>query len=147
MEFQFAKRMDQFQEGIFSMLDNKKKEVEASGRKVYNLSIGTPDFQPAPHVIEALCEAAKDTENWKYALTECPALVDAVQKWYKRRYDVDLEKDQFMSVYGSQEGLTHIGLAICDPGDVVLVPNPGYPIFEMGPKLCGSKIEYYELLP
>ena len=147
MEFQFAKRMDQFQEGIFSMLDNKKKEVEASGRKVYNLSIGTPDFQPAPHVIEALCEAAKDTENWKYALTECPALVDAVQKWYKRRYDVDLEKDQFMSVYGSQEGLTHIGLAICDPGDVVLVPNPGYPIFEMGPKLCGAKIEYYELLP
>jgi len=145
MEFQFATRMNQFQEGIFTMLDNKKKEVEASGRKVYNLTIGTPDFKPAPHVIEALCEAAQNPENWKYALTECPALVDAVQKWYKRRYDVELQPDQFMSVYGSQEGLTHIGLALCDPGDVVLVPNPGYPIFEMGPKLCGAKIEYYEL--
>ena len=147
MEFQFASRMDQFQAGIFSVLDQKRREVEASGRKVYNLSIGTPDFQPAPHVMQALCDAARDPENYKYALTELPELLEAVQNWYRTCYGVELEQDEIMSVYGSQEGLTHIGLAICDPGDVVLVPNPGYPIFEMGPMLCGAKIAYYELRP
>lgn len=147
MEFQFAGRMQQFQAGIFSVLDQRRKAVEATGRKVYNLSIGTPDFQPAPHVMEALREAAADPENYKYALTELPELLEAVQNWYRSCYGVELETDQIMSVYGSQEGLTHIGLALCDPGDVVLVPNPGYPIFEMGPMLCGAKIAYYELRP
>ena len=147
MDFCFASRMDQFQTGIFTVLDNKRKEVEAAGRKVYNLSIGTPDFKPEPYVVEALREAAQNPDNWKYALTETPELIEAVKGWYLRRYGVSLERDQIMSVYGSQEGLTHIALSICDPGDVVLCPNPGYPIFEMGPALCGAKIEHYELLP
>lgn len=147
MEFQFAGRMDQFQPGIFNILNERKREMEAAGRKVYDLSIGTPDFPPAPHVMEALREAAQDPENWKYSLTECPELVEAVQNWYRTCYGVELEREEFMSVYGSQEGLTHIGLALCDPGDVVLVPNPGYPIFEMGPMLCGAEIAYYDLLP
>ena len=72
MEFHFAHRMDQFQAGIFNVLDDKKKEVEAAGRRVYNLSIGTPDFQPAPHVMAALMEAAKKPENSQYARTEKP---------------------------------------------------------------------------
>ena len=147
MEFQFAKRMEQFQPGIFNVLDEKKKEIEATGRKVYNLSIGTPDFPPAPHVMQALCEAAQKPENYKYSLTECPELVEAIQNWYADCYGVELQREEIMSVYGSQEGLTHIGLAICDPGDVVLVPNPGYPIFEIGPMLCGAEIAYYDLLP
>ena len=147
MEFHFAKRMDQFQPGIFNVLDDKKKALEAQGRKVFNLSIGTPDFPPPAHVIEALREAAADPENWKYALTECPALVAAVQGWYRDCYGVELQREEILSLYGSQEGLTHIGLAICDPGDVVLVPNPGYPIFEMGPMLCGAELAYYDLLP
>ena len=145
MEFKFASRMDQLQPGIFNVLDDKKKAMEAAGRKVYNLSVGTPDFQPAPHVMEALVEAAKDPQNYKYALSDKPELIEAVQNWYRDCYGVELAKDEIMSVYGSQEGLTHIGLALCDPGDVVLVPNPGYPIFEMGPWLCGAQIEYYEL--
>lgn len=147
MEFQFAGRMQQFQPGIFNILDDKRKEIEAAGRKVYNMSIGTPDFPPAPHVMQALCDAAKDPKNYKYSLTECPELVSAVKRWYQDCYGVTLQDDEMMSIYGSQEGLTHIGLALCDPGDIVLVPNPGYPIFEMGPMLCGAKIEYYELLP
>ena len=92
MEFQFASRMDQFQAGIFSVLDQKRREVEASGRKVYNLSIGTPDFQPAPHVMQALCDAARDPENYKYALTELPELLEAVQNWYRTCYGVELEQ-------------------------------------------------------
>lgn len=147
MEFHFASRMDQLQPGIFNVLDEKRKEMEAAGRKVYNLSVGTPDFQPEPHVMEALVEAAKDPQNYKYALGDKPELIEAVQHWYQDCYGVTLQKDEIMSVYGSQEGLTHIGLALCDPGDVVLVPNPGYPIFEMGPWLCGAKIAYYDLLP
>ena len=69
----------------------------------------------------------------------------AVQRWYERRYGVALEPDELTAIYGSQEGLTHIGWALCDPGDVVLVPNPGYPIFEIGPYLCGARCVGYEL--
>lgn len=147
MELQFAKRMDAFQSGIFNILDDKKKEMEQAGRKVYNLSIGTPDFKPEQHVMEALSQAALIPENYKYSLTVRPELLEAVQNWYARRYHVQLEQDEIMTVYGSQEGLTHIGLAICDPDDVVLVPNPGYPIFEIGPFLCGAKPVYYDLKP
>ncbi len=147
MEFQFAKRMDQFQPGIFNILDEKKHQLEAKGRKVWNLSIGTPDFPPARHVMEAVSQAALDPENYKYALAERPELLQAVQSWYDRRYGVKLEQDEILAVYGSQEGLTHIGLPICDPGDIVLTPDPGYPIFDMGPTLCGAKVVHYDLLP
>lgn len=147
MDLQFAKRMERFQAGIFNMLNERRRDLERAGRTVYDLSIGTPDLQPEPHIMQALAQAALEPENYKYSLTERPELLNAVQAWYRRRYGVALEWDEIMSVYGSQEGLTHIGWAICDPGDVVLVPDPGYPIFEMGPMLCGGKIVYYDLLP
>lgn len=147
MKMQFARRMDQFGAGIFNQLDEKRRAVEAAGRKVYNLSIGTPDFLPPQHVMDALSQAASRPENYRYALSERPALLEAVQGWYRRRYQVELARDEIMAVYGSQEGLHHIALALCDPGDVVLAPNPGYPIFSMGPYLCGAQVETYPLLP
>lgn len=147
MKFQFADRMERFQPGIFNVLGDKRREMEARGRTVYNLSIGTPDFAPEPHVIRALVEAAQDPEQWKYAIVDRPELVEAVRMWYRRDYGVELEADQIMSVYGSQEGAAHIGFTICNPGDIVLVPNPGYPIFEMGPMLSGARLVYYDLLP
>lgn len=76
VEFQFARRMEQFQPGSFNVLDDKRRELEATCRRVYNLSIGTPDFPPAPHVVQALCQAASKPENYKYARTECPGLVE-----------------------------------------------------------------------
>ena len=139
--------MDQFGAGIFNQLDEKRRAVEAAGRKVYNLSIGTPDFLPPQHVMDALSQAASRPENYRYALSERPQLLEAVQGWYRRRYQVELARDEIMTVYGSQEGLHHIALALCDPGDVVLAPNPGYPIFSMGPYLCGAQVETYPLLP
>lgn len=145
MKLNVAQRMEEFQPGIFNVLDERRQQRLAQGLPVYNLSIGTPDFLPEPHVVHALAQAASQPANYRYSLTELPELVEAVQHWYLRRYSVELEPDELMSIYGSQEGLTHIGWALCDPGDVVLVPDPGYPIFEMGPALCGAEIVHYPL--
>ncbi len=147
MEIQFAGRMDGFEPGIFNVLDERKNQRLAQGRPVYNLSIGTPDFLPEPHVVEALAKAASDPVNYRYSLGETAELTEAVQGWYRRRYGVELGADELMAVYGSQEGLAHIGWTMCDPGDVVLVPDPGYPIFELGPYLCGAECVRYPLLP
>ncbi len=146
MEFQFAKRMESFQPGIFNVLNDKKNEMVRAGRTVYNLSVGTPDFLPDENVMRVMQEACKNPDNYKYSLGNLPELVKAVQDWYQRRYSVTLEPDEIMSVNGSQEGIAHIALPLCDPGDLVLCPNPGYPIFEMGPWLCGAEIAYYDLL-
>lgn len=146
MDFKFSKRMDSFKPSIFTILNEKRNELLKEGKKVYNLSVGTPDFAPDKHVMEALAKAASDPQNYKYALTDIPELVQAVTHWYKRRYSVDLNSSEIMSVYGSQEGLTHIGLALCDPGDIVLVPDPGYPIFGIGPSLSGAELVTYPLL-
>lgn len=145
MKLNVVQRMEGFQPGIFNVLDQRRQQRLAQGLPVYNLSIGTPDFLPQPHVVQALAQAASDPAKYRYALTELPELVDAVQHWYQRRYGVELAPEELMSIYGSQEGLTHIGWALCDPGDVVLVPDPGYPIFEMGPALCGADIVRYPL--
>lgn len=145
MEFQFSRRSNAIEEGIFTTLNNKKEELLAKGRKVYNFSVGTPDFKPQPHIMEAMVEAAKDPENYKYALADRPELLQAMQDFYQKRFGVTLETDEIMSLYGSQEGMAHVALPLCDPGDVVLVPNPGYPVFGLGPQLCGAKLETYPL--
>lgn len=144
-KLEFADRMKDYEEGIFQVLNEKKDEAVKQGKKIYNLSVGTPDFKPAEHVMNAVIEAAKKPENYKYALIDIPELVEAVQKRYQNRYGVTLEKDELMSVYGSQEGIAHICLSICNPQDVVLVPNPGYPIFGIGPSLAGAEVVTYDL--
>lgn len=139
MEFEFSKKADSFQAGIFAILNEKKEEMVKAGKKVYNLSVGTPDFKPAPHIMEAVSEAAKDPENYKYALTDRPFLLEAVQNFYKRRFGVSIEPEEIMTINGSQEGMAHIAWALCNPGDVVLTPNPGYPIFSIG-RLCAVRM-------
>lgn len=145
MELQFADRMKEFEEGIFQVLNEKKNEKVAAGQKVYNLSVGTPDFKPAPYIMEAVVKAAQNPDNYKYALVDLPELIEAVQRRYEKRYQVELAKDEIMSVYGSQEGIAHICLSLCSEGDVVLVPNPGYPIFNIGPFLAGAEVVTYDL--
>ncbi len=145
MSIQFADRMKDYEAGIFQVLNGKKDEAEKKGRKIYNLSVGTPDFKPAKHIMDAVTAAASKPENYKYALVDIPELIAAVQERYRKRYQVSLEKNEIMSVYGSQEGITHICMTMCDPGDVVLVPNPGYPIFGIGPSLAGADIVTYDL--
>ena len=147
MKFHYAKRLDSFQAGIFAILNEKKDELVRQGREVFNLSVGTPDFKPAPHVMEAFYKACQDPENYKYSLVDIPELLQAVVGHYERRYGVHIEPEEIMSVNGSQEGIAHIALALCDAGDVVLVPNPGYPIFSIGPFLCGAEPVTYGLKP
>lgn len=146
MEIKLAKRMDSFAEGIFQVLNEKRFELEKAGRKVYNLSVGTPDFPVPQHIMDAVVTAAKKPENYKYALRDLPELIEAVKTRFRNRYGVMLSDDEITSVYGSQEGITHIALPLCDPGDIVLVPNPGYQIFSIGPELCGAKTVTYDLI-
>ncbi len=123
MEITFSNKSQMFQAGIFAVLNEKKEELIKQGRKVYNLSVGTPDFHPASHVIEAVAEASKDPENYKYALTDRPFLLEAVQDFYRKRFGVKLLPEEIMSINGTQEGMAHIAWALCNPGDVVLVPG------------------------
>ncbi len=145
MNFTFSKRAEAIEEGIFAALAHKKNELAKKGMEVYNFSIGTPDFQPPKHVMDAMVEACKDPENYKYAITDRPELIKAMQDFYQSRFGVRLEADEIMTLYGSQEGMAHVAVALCDPGDIMLAPNPGYPVFSLGPQLAGAKIETYPL--
>lgn len=145
MELKFADRMKDFEEGIFQVLNEKKNERLAQGKKVYNLSVGTPDFKPAEHIVDAVVKAAQKPENYKYSLADLPELTQSVINRFRKRYGVELKPDEIMSVYGSQEGITHIGMTLCNPGDGVLMPNPGYPIFAIGPSLAGARLVPYDL--
>ena len=143
---EFSKRMKLFGDEIFAALNEKKVALEAAGRTIYNLSVGTPDFAPAPHIMEALVSAAQDPENWKYSLRDLPEMLDAVCSYYKRRFGVDITPDQVASCNGSQEGCGHIGMVLCDEGDTVLLPNPCYPVFIAGAKLAGAEPYFYPLV-
>lgn len=123
----------------------KKEELLASGKKIYNLSVGTPDFPVFDHIRKALVEAAQDPEKYHYTLRDLPELHEAVKDYYKKRFDVEISTDEIVAVPGSQEGVAHLGLTLCNPGDVVLLPNPGYPVFEVGAYLGGAELYFYEL--
>lgn len=139
----FAKRMEQFGEGIFSTLLEMKQKRMAEGKCVIDLSVGTPNIPPADHIIEALVEAAKDKKNYIYAIKDTEELKQAVAFWYRRRYHVDLDpENEIISLLGSQDGLAHIALSIMDEGDLMLVPDPCYPVFADGPKIAGAEIYY-----
>ena len=147
MKLQVSERMKDFEEGIFQLLNEKKEEVEKMGKKVYNLSVGTPDFPTETHIMDAVIKAAEDPANYKYALKMLPELTESVIKRFQTRYHVILSEKEITDVYGSQEGIAHIGLSLCNPGDIVLVPDPGYPIFSIGPSLAMADVRTYELKP
>ena len=142
---QFSKRMEHFPEEIFAALNEKKIEMEKQGRKIYNLSVGTPDFPVAEHIRQALIDSAKDPESWKYTLRDIPELLDAVCSYYKRRYGVEITPDMVSSCYGSEEGVGLIGLALCDEGDTVILPAPSYPVFIASANMAGAAPYYYRM--
>ena len=143
---QFSSRLDRFGEEVFSSLKKRRVELEAQGRSIIDLSVGTPDFAPYPHVVDALTTAAQDPENWKYSLRDLPELKQAVCDYYDRRFGIDcITPDMVASCNGTQEGVGVFGLAMLDPGDTVLVPDPCYPVFEAGVKIADGELAYYPL--
>lgn len=146
MKITFSKKANIYDSGsIFAVLNARKEELLKQGRTIYNLSVGTPDFETPEHIRRAVEEAAKNPDNYKYALVDIPPLVEAVQNFYQRRFGVELDPEEIMSMNGSQEGMAHFAWTLCDPGDVVLVPDPGYQIFKDGPNLCDARVETYPL--
>lgn len=144
---QASQRLDRFGAEVFASLNNKLLTLKAQGKTIYNMSVGTPDFKPYDHVVEALTQAAQDPEMWKYALRDLPELKQVVCDYYERRFGVSgITPSMVQSCNGTQEGVGHLGLALLDPGDTILVPDPCYPVFEAGAKIADAKLEYYPLV-
>lgn len=144
---QASQRLDRFGAEVFALLNNKLLALKAQSKTIYNMSVGTPDFKPYDHVVEALTQAAQDPEMWKYALRDLPELKQAVCDYYERRFGVSgITPSMVQSCNGTQEGVGHLGLALLDPGDTILVPDPCYPVFEAGAKIADAKLEYYPLV-
>lgn len=144
---QASQCLDRFGAEVFASLNNKLLALKAQGKTIYNMSVGTPDFKPYDHVVEALTQAAQDPEMWKYALRDLPELKQAVCDYYERRFGVSgITPSMVQSCNGTQEGVGHLGLALLDPGDTILVPDPCYPVFEAGAKIADAKLEYYPLV-
>ncbi len=142
----FSRRLDLFGDEVFAALNARRRALEAEGRRVYDLSVGTPDFEPPAHVVEALRESAADPANWKYSLHDKDELLAAVCSYYEGRFGVaGVTPDMVMSCRGTQEGLGYVCAALADPGEVGLVPDPCYPVFQNATLLAGARPAYYPL--
>ena len=141
----FSKRLDKFGDEVFASLNHRRHELEAEGRQVIDLSVGTPDFEPPAHVMDALVEAAKDPNAWKYALADLTELKAAVCSYYESRFGVRVTPDMVMSVDGTQEGMSRLALALVDEGDTVLVSDPCYPLFRSSAVMAGAELAFYPL--
>lgn len=127
--------------GVFMEVANKKQAALAKGIDVIDLSVGSPDLAPPPFIIEALIEYAKDPSTYGYTLKGISSFHEAVCHFYKTRYGVELEpENEVLQLMGSQDGLAHLATAIINPGEYVLVPDPGYPIYEASVTLAGGHI-------
>ena len=126
---------------LFLEMDKAKRKARAQGRDIIDLGIGDPD-QPTPkHIIEVLYQAAKEPANHRYALDQgMPALRRAIEGWYKRRFNVNLNPDtEILPLIGSKEGIAHFPLAFLNNGDYSLIPDPSYPPYKGGTILAGGK--------
>lgn len=142
---EFSNRLNRFGDEIFAALDDRRIALEKQGKTIYNMSVGTPDFEPAEHIRKALAEAAMDPKNWGYALHDTPELLQAVVDYYRKRFHVTITPDMVCSCYGTQEGMGHIGMVLCNEGDTVLLPTPCYPVFIAGAKMAGAEPYYYPM--
>ncbi|HBE76919.1 MAG TPA: LL-diaminopimelate aminotransferase [Firmicutes bacterium] len=143
---EFSKRTNGLTSAIFAQLEQRKQEQLAKCRPIINFSIGTPDLPPADHIMNVLQEEVAKPGNYIYAIRDLPELTEAVINWYQRRFQVDLQPEEIIAMNGSQDGLSHIALAIADPGDLVFTPDPCYPIFSVGPQLAEAIIYPIPLL-
>ncbi|WP_366921495.1 LL-diaminopimelate aminotransferase [Metallumcola ferriviriculae] len=142
-----AKRLQKLPPYLFARIEKKIQEKKAQGVDIISLGIGDPDRPTPEHVIDKLVEQAHNPENHGY-----PSSVgmleyrEAVADWYKKRFDVELDpKEEIVSLIGSKEGIGHISFCYVDPGDINLVPDPGYPVYGIGTLLAGGEPYYLPL--
>ena len=142
-----AERVNSVQEYYFSKKLKEVAEMNAAGKNVINLGIGSPDMPPSEQTIETLCEHARNANEHGYQpYVGIPELRKGYAEWYKTWYNVDLDpKSEIQPLIGSKEGILHISLAFLNPGDGVLVPNPGYPTYSSVSKLVGANLINYDL--
>jgi LL-diaminopimelate aminotransferase len=144
-----ARRIETLPPYLFAEIDKKVAAARARGVDVISLGIGDPDRPTPAHIVEALREAAADASTHQYpSYFGLPEFRRAVAAWYRRRFDVELDPDaEVLPLIGSKEGLAHICLAFIDPGDVALVPDPGYPVYAIGTHVAGGTAAPFPLSP
>lgn len=142
-----ASRVDSIQEYYFSRKLKEVAKLNAEGKDIISLAIGSPDMPPSKQTIDKLCAVANEPDAHGYQPTSgLPELHSAMAGFYKRTYGVDLDaKTEVQPIIGSKEGIMYVTLAFCNPGDKVLIPDPGYPTYTAVNKLFGTKIVNYDL--
>jgi LL-diaminopimelate aminotransferase len=143
-----AKRIEDLPAYLFAEISRKIAAKRQQGIEVITFGIGDPDLPTPSHIIEALKRAADRPENHRYPESEgLPELRKTIADWYMRRFEVSLDPDrEVLPLVGSKEGIAHVALCLVDPGDVALIPDPGYPVYEVGALFAGARIEYVPLL-
>jgi len=138
---QLAKRLDSLPPYLFVDINRKIAEKQAKGEDIISFAIGDPDLPTPSHIIEYMCQAAHDPTNHRYPETAgLPELRHAIAEWYEKRFGVILNPDkEVLPLIGSKEGIGHMALCFIEPGDIALVPDPGYPPFSMGTILAGGE--------
>lgn len=147
MNVKLAQRMDAFKPSIFSQLAKKKQDKINSGIEIIDLSLGSPDFPPPAFIMDILASAAKDPEKYGYPLTGMIEFKEAVRDYYLETYGVQLHaENEVIQLMGSQDGLVHLPMVFADPGDIILVPDPGYTAYATGLAMSGAEAYYMPLL-
>ncbi len=136
-----SRRMGKLQPYLFVEINKKIAEKRAKGEEVITFAIGDPDIPTPPHIIEKLCQSARDPVNHRYPETEgLPELRQAIAKWYETRFGVSLDADkEVLPLIGSKEGIGHIAFCFMDSGDIALVPDPCYPVYPISTILAGGR--------
>ncbi len=145
-EFDKIKRLPPY---VFATVNQLKMELRHDGKDIIDFGMGNPD-QPTPqHIVDKLCEAAQDGRNHRYSVSRgILGLRKAICAWYKRKFDVDLDPEtEAIATIGSKEGLAHLAVAITSPGDLILTPNPAYPIHPYGFIIAGADIRHVPMGP
>lgn len=135
-----ARKMEQLSTSVFTDLAEKKKAKLKEGADIIDLSIGSPDMPPPLFIRECLAEEALKPENYGYSITSTTEFNEAVCYYYDNRYGIDIKPEEVLQLLGSQDGLAHIALAYLDAGDVIIVPNPGYPIYLACAEIAGAEL-------
>ena len=143
----FAARVRELPPYLFAEISRKIADKRAQGVDVVSFGVGDPDIPTPQHILDALHDAARDPANHRYPETEgLPELRQAIARWYERRFGVTLDPDkEILPLIGSKEGIGHVPLCFIDPGDVALVPDPGYPVYSVGTMFAGGEPYYLPL--